>query len=132
MSMQGIRGATTIESDTSINVLSATRELLEAMLNANPELKPVDIGSAFFAVTEDIHSAFPAQAAREIGWVAVPMLDAREIPVPGSLPLCIRVLLQWNTAKGQGEIRHVYLRGAEKLRPDLQLSAVDQKKDEKR
>jgi len=132
MSMRGIRGATTIESDTSANVLSATRELLETMLTANPGLKPADIGSAIFTVTEDICSAFPARAARDLGWAGVPMLDAREIPVPGSLPLCIRVLLQWNTAREQSEISHIYLRGARALRPDLELSTLDITEDEKR
>ncbi len=125
MSMRGIRGATTIESDTSANVLAATRELLEAMLAGNPGLEPEAIGSAVFTVTEDICSAFPARAARELGWADVPMLDGREIPVPGGLPLCIRVLLHWNTEKCQGEINHIYLRGARALRPDLELSTLD-------
>ena len=130
MSMRGIRGATTIESDTGANVLAATRELLEAMLAGNPGLEPADIGSAVFTVTEDICSAFPARAARELGWADVPMLDGREIPVPGGLPLCIRVLLHWNTEKSQGEINHIYLRGARALRPDLELSTLDMNKEE--
>lgn len=132
MSMRGIRGATTIESDNSTNVLAATRELLQAMLAANPSLTPEAIGSAVFTVTEDICSAFPASAARELGWADVPMLDGREIPVPGSLPLCIRVLLHWNTEKSQAEIRHIYLRGARALRPDLELSTLDITEEEKR
>lgn len=132
MSMRGIRGATTIESDNGTNVLAATRELLEAMLAGNPGLEPAEIGSAVFTVTEDICSAFPARAARELGWAGVPMLDGREIPVPGGLPLCIRVLLHWNTEKSQGEIRHIYLRDARALRPDLELSTLDITEEEKR
>jgi chorismate mutase len=132
MSMRGIRGATTIESDTGTNVLNATREMLEAMLAGNPGLEPADVGSVIFTVTEDIRSAFPARAARDLGWTGVPMMDAREIPVPDALPLCIRVLLHWNTDKEQAEIRHIYLRGARALRPDLELSTLELTEEEKR
>ncbi len=132
MNMRGIRGATTIESDTSTNVLAATRELLEAILAANAGLEPTAIGSAIFTVTDDICSAFPARAARELGWAGVPMLDGREIPVPGSLPLCIRVLLHWNTDREQAELRHIYLRGARALRPDLELSNLEPTEEEKK
>jgi len=119
MTTRGIRGAITIESDTKNHILSATKELLEAIVCANPDLKTADIASAFFTVTDDIASAHPALAARQMGWGQVPMMCAREIPVKGSLPLCIRVLIQWNTDKPQSEIKHVYLRDAVKLRPDL-------------
>ena len=119
MTTRGIRGATTIESDTKDNVLSATKELLEAILRVNSDLKTDDIASAIFTVTDDIVSAYPALAARQIGWTQVPMMCAREIPVEGSLRLCIRVLIHWNTEKPQSEIKHVYLREAVKLRPDL-------------
>lgn len=119
MTTRGIRGATTIESDTKENVLSATRELLEAILTSNPDLKTDDIASAFFTVTDDIASAYPALAARQMGWGLVPMMCAREISVTGSLHLCIRVLIHWITDKSQGEIKHVYLREAVRLRPDL-------------
>jgi chorismate mutase len=119
MTTRGIRGATTIESDNHGSVLSATTELLEAILRANPDLQTADIASAFFTVTDDIASAYPALAARQMGWEHVPMIGAREIPVEGSLPLCIRTLIHWNTDKTQDEIKHVYLREAIKLRPDL-------------
>ncbi len=119
MTIRGIRGATTIESDTKENVLSATRELLNAIITSNPDLKTDAIASASFTVTDDITSAYPALAARQIGWDQVPMMCAREIPVTGSLPLCIRVLILWNTDKTQREIKHAYLRDAMKLRPDL-------------
>ena len=126
--MRGIRGATTIETDVKENVLSATLELLEKIFASNPDLKTEDIASAIFTVTEDIISAFPALAARQIGWDQVPMMCAREIPVPDSLPLCIRVLIHWNTSKAQDAVRHVYLRGAEKLRPDINLTSDREKK----
>jgi chorismate mutase len=119
MTIRGIRGATTVEADQPDLILSATRELLEAILEANPGMSSEEVASAFFTVTDDLHSTFPAQAARQMGWSLVPMVCAREIPVPGSLPLAIRVLVQWNTNLSQKQITHVYLRDAVKLRPDL-------------
>jgi chorismate mutase len=77
------------------------------------------VASALFTATPDLTSVFPARAARELGWRHVPVLDAQEIPVPGSLHRCIRVLIHWNTEKTPIEIRHVYLRDASRLRPDL-------------
>jgi chorismate mutase len=122
MTTRGIRGAITITADEKEQVLSATQELLNTILEANPELKMEDIASALFTVTEDIVSAYPALAVRQFGWDQVPMMCAREIPVPGSLPLCIRVLIHWNTDAPQKEIKHVYLREAVALRPDLVVS----------
>ena len=119
MTIRGIRGAITITADEPEQVLSATQELLTSILDANPALQTEDIASALFTVTEDIVSAYPAQAARQIGWDLVPMVCTREIPVPGGLPLCIRVLIHWNTGLEQSVIQHVYLRDAVKLRPDL-------------
>ena len=119
MSIRGIRGATTVTADRPELILQATRELLEAILEANAGMKPEDVGSALFTVTDDLASTFPAQAAREMGWGLVPMMCAREIPVPGSLPRVIRVLVHWNTDTPQSEIAHVYLHNAVKLRPDL-------------
>jgi chorismate mutase len=119
MTTRGIRGATTIESDSKENVLSATCELLDAILASNPGLKTEDIASALFTATDDIVGAYPALAARQMGWDLVPMMCAREIPVPGSLPKAIRVLIHWNTDKSQSDVTHVYLREAVKLRPDL-------------
>ena len=119
MTTRGIRGATTVEADDPDLILRATRELLEEILEENPGMKPEDVGSAIFTVTDDLASTFPAQAARQMGWGLVPMLCAREIPVPDSLPRVIRVLVHWNTNVPQDEITHVYLRDAVKLRPDL-------------
>lgn len=119
MPIRGIRGATTVPADDPDLILDATRELLEEILAGNEGMQPEDIASAFFTVTDDLASTFPAQGARQMGWGLVPMLCAREIPVPNSLPRVIRVLVHWNTDVPQNEITHFYLRDAVKLRPDL-------------
>jgi len=119
MPIRGIRGATTVTSDDPDLIQQATRELLETILYENGGIQLEDIASTLFTTTEDIASAYPALAARQMGWDQVPMMCAREIPVPGSLPLCIRVLIHWNTDKDQNNIHHVYLRDAVQLRPDL-------------
>lgn len=117
--VRGIRGATTVDRDEREEILAATREMLESMVAANG-VNPADIAAAYFTVTDDLTAAFPAAAARQLGWTLVPLLDAREIPVPGSLPRCIRALLLVNTDRSQAEVRHVYLRNAVSLREDLQ------------
>lgn len=119
MPIRGIRGATTVTADEADLILQATRELLEAILDVNSGMNPEDVASALFTVTDDLASTFPAQAARQMGWRLVPMICAREIPVPGSLPKVVRVLVHWNTEKPQSDITHVYLRDAVKLRLDL-------------
>ena len=119
MPIRGIRGAITVSADEPDLILQATRELLEEILAENEGMQPEDVASAIFTVTDDLASTFPAQGARQMGWGLVPMLCAREIPVPGSLPRVIRVLVHWNTELPQNEITHVYLRDAVKLRPDL-------------
>jgi chorismate mutase len=119
MPIRGIRGAITVTADEPELILQATRELLEEILTENEGMQPEDVASAIFTVTDDLASTFPAQGARQMGWGLVPMLCAREIPVPDSLPRVIRVLVQWNTDLPQDRITHVYLRDAVKLRPDL-------------
>jgi chorismate mutase len=119
MTIRGVRGAITVSADQPDLILKATRELLDAILKANAGMDPEDIASVFFTVTEDLVSTFPAQGARQMGWGLVPMVCAREIPVPDSLPQVIRVLVHWNTNRPQSAITHVYLREAVKLRPDL-------------
>lgn len=116
--VRGIRGATTVEVDDKEEIISATEELLEQISQHN-EFPPEEIASAFFTVTKELRTTFPAEAARKRGWTMVPMLCATEIPVPGALPMCIRVLIHVNTTKRQDEISHVYLRRAVALRPDL-------------
>jgi chorismate mutase len=119
MSLRGVRGATTVNHDQADEILAGTRELLQAVLKDNPDMQPEDIASVIFTTTADLRAAYPARAARELGWREVPLLDAQEIDVPGGLPLCIRVLIHWNTHLSQAAIRHVYLREAVRLRPDL-------------
>lgn len=118
MPCRGIRGATTVETDSAAALLAATRKLLTRIVEAN-DIAVEDIASAFFTVTPDLTATFAAQVARELGWQHVALLDTQEIPVPGSLPRCVHVLIQWNTEKPQAEIRHVHLRGTASLRPDL-------------
>lgn len=119
MAIRGIRGATTVSMDQPDFIHRATQELLEAILKANGGMSTEEIASVLFTVTDDLASTFPAQAARQMGWDSVPMLCAREIPVPGSLPRVIRVLIHWNTDSSASDVNHVYLHEAVKLRPDL-------------
>ena len=122
---RGVRGATFIDEDTPDAILAGTRELLAAIAEANG-IATEDIASAFFTSTADLRSAFPARAARELGWTDVPLLGATEIDKPGGPPRCIRVLLHWNTARRQADVVHVYLRGSDAMRasdPPSRLTA---------
>lgn len=117
--VRGIRGATTIVKNTEQEILEVTHELVAQVIAAN-QIDPNDVAHVLITVTEDIDAAFPAKVLREFeGWSFVPVVCAREIPVPGSLPHCIRLLLTVNTDVKQEEIHHIYLRDAVKLRPDL-------------
>jgi chorismate mutase len=119
MGVRGIRGAITVDNNTREAICQAAQLLLEEMVARNQVL-PEDIASVLITATEDLDAAFPAQAARALsGWDNVPLMCAREIPVPGSLPHCLRVMMLVNTEKQADEIRHVFLRDAVKLRPDL-------------
>jgi chorismate mutase len=126
MACRGLRGATTVEANSAAAILAATRELLTRIVEAN-QLSPEDVASAVFTVTADLTAAFPARAARELGWDRVALLDAQEIPVPGSLPMCIRVLVHCNTERAQSEMQHVYLRGASMLRPEFSAKDSSEK-----
>ena len=121
MSVRGIRGATTAAANTREAILEATAELVEAVVRANG-LRREDIASAFFTTTADLNAEYPAVAAREAGWTDVPLLCGHEMSVPGGLPRCLRLLLHVNTDKPPSAIRHVYLREAAALRPDLAAS----------
>lgn len=118
MQVRGIRGAITVDKNEKKAILEATAELLENMVKKN-NLNQEAIVAVFFTVTPDLDATFPAAAARGLGWNQVPLLCMTEIPVPNGIPRCIRILLLVNTTKTQGEIRHVYLKGAVALRPDL-------------
>ncbi len=125
MPCRGVRGATTIDHNQREEILSATRQLLALMIRTN-DIDHRDVASALFTTTPDVDAEFPALAARQLGWLDVPLLCGHEMTVPGSLPLCIRVLLHWNTDKPQNQIEHIYLREATRLRPDLiKIPAVD-------
>lgn len=116
MYCRGIRGATTVQQNEREEILAATTELLQLIVQYN-ELRIEDIASGIFSMTEDLDAEFPAAAARTLGWNEVPLMCTREIPVPGSLGKCIRVLLHVNTTRSLAEIQHVYIRGAVNLRP---------------
>ena len=116
--VRGLRGATTVEADTVAQVTERSQELLREVMARN-ELGEDDIVSIVFTATPDVTSMFPATAVREIGFGAVPLLCAAEIAVPGSMPLCIRVLLHVYTSRSRTSLHHVYLHGAQGLRDDL-------------
>jgi chorismate mutase len=113
-----VRGATTVDTDEPAAIRSATRALL-AEIAARNALASSDIISVLFTMTGDLASEFPARAARELGWHDVPLLCAQEVPVPGALPRCIRVLLHVESERPREQMEHVYLNGARQLRPDL-------------
>jgi chorismate mutase len=108
-----------VSIDEPEEVILATRQILDAILEANPSLHPKDLASVFFTATADLSAAYPARAAREMGWKLVPMLCFQEMTVDGSMSRVIRVLLHWNTDLPQSSISHVYLGETSSLRPDL-------------
>ena len=116
--VRALRGATTTDADTPEQIAERTVALLEEMFARNG-VDHDDLISILFTVTEDLVSAFPASGARTLGLGDVPLLCAREIPVPGSTPRCIRVLAHLTTDRARNELRHVYLEGAVNLRDDL-------------
>lgn len=125
MLCRGVRGATTVEDNSREAILTATRQMLALLVRRN-DIAPTDIASAIFTVTKDLNAEFPALAARQLGWLEVPLLCGYEIEVPGSLQKCVRVLVHWNTTKSQSELHHVYIHDAVRLRPDLsKLPPVD-------
>ena len=119
MLTRGVRGATTVKANTREAILEATAELLQAMAEANG-LDSEDVASAFFTSSADLNAEFPALAARQMGWTDVALLCGHEMQVPGSLLMCLRILLHVNTEKKASEIVHVYLHGARVLRPDFE------------
>jgi chorismate mutase len=119
MPLRGVRGATTVESNTRGAILDAARELLTEIIAQN-DVKRDDVASAWFTTTTDLDAEFPAVTARnDFGWTNVALMCAHEMDVPGSLRMCLRILLHVNTDRAQSEVHHVYLRGAAVLRPDI-------------
>ncbi len=123
LAVRGIRGANRIRENTREAILSATREVLAAMLKANP-MRTEDIAAIYFTLTPDLNAAFPAEAARELGMTRVPLLCMQEVNVPGSMPRVVRVLMLVNTTRSQNEMKHTYLGETQKLRDDLNEEEV--------
>ncbi|MDR4948400.1 chorismate mutase [Neobacillus cucumis] len=120
--IRGLRGATTVNSNSEEEILAATEELFAKLIEVN-QIEPDSVASVFVSTTEDIDAVFPAKALRKFsGWTYVPVMCMREMPVPNSLKLCVRVMMHVNTSVPQEKISHVYLNGAEVLRPDLNNS----------
>ena len=126
--IRGIRGATTVESNSQEAILDATQELLRVMIDRNGIVED-DVASVLFSATPELDDTFPAQAARVMGWTRTALMGFQEADVKHGLPMCIRVLIHWNTEKSIDEIQHVFLRKAVALRPDLTL---DQAAEDKR
>lgn len=120
MPCRGIRGAICVDINDAGAIVAATRELLERIVAVN-SVAAEDVASVIFTATPDLNAAYPARAARDMGWTAVPLMCTQEMAVVGSLPRCIRVLVLWNTDRPADQIRHVYLGEARNLRPDLAL-----------
>jgi chorismate mutase len=117
---RGIRGATTVTENTADAILSATREMLIAIMEANA-LKQEDVASVYFTTTPDLNADYPALAARQLGWHDIALMCGHEMNVPHGLKMCIRVMIHWNTTLQNNEIQHIYLRDAVNLRPDRKI-----------
>jgi chorismate mutase len=118
MRLFALRGANTVEQNTSEDILGATETLMREIMQRNA-LEPAEVVSCIFTVTEDLDAEFPAVAARRLGFDQVPLMCAREIPVPGALPMVIRVLMHYY-AGDEHRAKHVYLGEARRLRMDLE------------
>ncbi len=118
MMFRGVRGATTVDENTAEAITSATQELLWTMIEING-IEEEYVASVIFTTSPDLNAVYPAAAARQVGWQRTALLGAQEADVVDGLKHCIRILIHWNTNKRLEEIQHVYMRGAERLRPDL-------------
>jgi chorismate mutase len=118
MMMRGVRGATTVNEDSAEVIWEATRELLRELIAAN-NIEEDAVASVIFTTTPDLTAAYPAKAARDLGWTRTALMGMQEIDVPDGIARAIRVLIHWNTTRSLDEIKHVYMRGAEVLRPDF-------------
>lgn len=118
MAVRGLRGATTVDADDPEEIHRRTTDLLELAFERN-QIHPDSVISIFFTATHDLRSVAPAAAARAMGLVDIPLLCAQEMPVDGGLERCVRFLLHVETLKSRHELRHVFLRGATRLRPEL-------------
>jgi chorismate mutase len=116
--VRGVRGAITVDHDDSDEIISAAGKLLETIITAN-DINEEMVASVIFTTTPDLTAAYPAKAARQIGWTRVALMGCQEMENPAGLSRCIRVLIHWNTDKSLDELRHIYLRDAVVLRPDI-------------
>lgn len=120
MWVRGVRGATVVRENTREAILDGTREMLEKLVEANG-IRVEDIASAFFSTTRDLNADYPAIAARQLGWTDTALMCMHELDVPHGLARCVRVMVHWNTPRRADEIVHVYINGAETLRPDRKM-----------
>lgn len=118
MLVRGVRGAITVEDNSAESILEAVQHLLSTMIEANG-IQEDQVASVMFTSTPDLNAAYPAKAARLYGWSQVALMGFQEIDVPGGLPMCVRVLIHWNTDKSLEDIQHIFLDGAAALRPDI-------------
>lgn len=123
MAVRGIRGAITVAANDKDSIVEATTRLLREIVTGNG-VAVEDIAAIFFTTTPDLTAEFPAAAARQLGWHDVPLLCGHEMGVPGRLDKCVRVMMLVNTDVGQDGVRHVYMDGAQSLRPDLHQHAA--------
>lgn len=128
MPVRGIRGATTADRNDPEAIVEATRELVTELARRN-DLDLEEIAFGYFTTTPDLNAEFPARAARELGWLDVPLLCGHDMdvppPNPRGVPRCIRALLLYNTEKPQRAMRHVYLRGAQAIVEDLDRTRME-------
>ncbi|TAN32782.1 chorismate mutase [bacterium] len=122
MPVRGVRGATTATANTTEAITDATEELLRELVRLN-DLDPAEICFAYFTTTRDLTAEFPAFAARKLGWLDVPLLCGHDMdvrpPNPRGVPMCVRILLLYNTSRPQSAMRFAYLRGAQAIKVDL-------------
>ncbi len=118
MMFRGVRGATTVHENTGEAIWKATRELLQAVIKAN-DIEEEYVASIIFTTTPDLNAVYPAKAARDLGWHRAALMGCQEADIPNGIPMCIRVLIHWNTTRTLDEVQHVYMKGAMALRPDL-------------
>jgi chorismate mutase len=117
--IRGVRGAITVNDNSENAIIVATEELVKNMIELN-DINPETVASVFISTTDDLDAAFPAKALRSFsGWTFVPVMCMRELSVPNSLKLCVRIMMHVDTDVPQDKISHVYLKGAKVLRPDL-------------
>jgi chorismate mutase len=127
--VRGIRGATTVEEDLPAEIVDATREMLTELILVN-DIRADDVAGAWFTTTPDLRSEFPAVAARQLGWVDVPLICGHEMDVPyvnpRSIPRCVRTMILLNTERAQSEMRFVYLRRAAAIKEELDRARAGQ------